>query len=223
MAEVWLAYMWKKKEQEFAPITLHVNREEMTMEPGPTKLDDVLKINDPKQTTSSESWTLSWMLLMLPDHPPSRRLGVLRGSYLFFFKDEKLGTPTCLIPLRECKSIDSSPGLCNVTVTFTDSEEYPAMNLVFTSPSIATEWREDMATRITLKEVLSKKDSVPTREDFASSWPKKGILITTRTKLLEKAAKKPVGIETAPDIPIPESAIAAEAARIKEAQEAAAA
>jgi hypothetical protein len=101
MAEAWMAFMYKKKEQEFWPITLAVSGD--VLEPNPTKREDVLKIPDERVFPSGTPG--GWMHVTLPGYPsPAKKWGVMRGDFLFFFKDEKSGNPTSFIPLRECRA-----------------------------------------------------------------------------------------------------------------------
>lgn len=170
----WLAYMYQKKENEFWPVTATVNLTDNSLSPAPTKREDVLKV--PDETTFPSGNPGGWLTIINTGSSAVNKWAVLRGDFLFFFKDEKSGNPTSVIPLKECKSIADSPVPLQdkathcLQCTFTNTE-YQPVTIGCSSAEATAEWRKELTERMTRR---TKQDKPPTKETITEGWPKKG-------------------------------------------------
>ena len=188
-----MAYMYKKKECEFWPITLEAKGD--GIDPVPTKRDDVLKIPDERVFASGTPG--GWMHVMVSEGSGAgvKKWGVLRGDFLFFFKDEKSGNPTAVVPLRECSKVEELPRVsdsdpCHLRFSFNDDAQYSPISVGFALAEVAAEWRKEINDRLSHSHrhaSRSKKDEPPSKDRFPHGWPTKGLLIVSHTKLLGKA------------------------------------
>lgn len=147
----YVAYMWMEREKEFWPITATWNKDEALLVPAGMKRDDINRIEDKNLVAGG------YMLVSTGNSAVARKFAILRGDFLFFFKNEQPNSPTLMLPLKELRDArecpHNTPTEANPTPPFDllcefSSGDYSPVRLGFASEMQRAEWQKEISFRL---------------------------------------------------------------------------
>ena len=139
----WLAYWYQKKEGEFWPVTATFDLKDRSLACKETVRVDVLRV--PEDHVFASGTPGGWAMVGNSLHAAAKKWVVLRGDFLFIFKDEKeKSNPRAVIPLRECADLSEVPPDADATTfslrfTYKNATEHAPATLGFAAPDVAAE------------------------------------------------------------------------------------